>query len=99
MNHESYLCGKLLQSSPFLLVSSHGVLRELSSCRYSDSPAEEPGASGSAKPPGSDPNPLAKVELDLLAKLMGQVEVGEDVCAVGGMRLSVFPEEKEETKE
>ncbi|XP_060767361.1 protein OSCP1a [Neoarius graeffei] len=66
---------------------------------YSDSPAEEPGASGSAKPPGSDPNPLAKVELDLLAKLMGQVEVGEDVCAVGGMRLSVFPEEKEEAKE
>lgn len=41
-----------------------------------------------------DPNPLAKVELDLLAKLMRQVEVGDDVGAVGGMRLSLFPEDK-----
>lgn len=43
-----------------------------------------------------DPNPLAKEELNLLAKLMGQIEVWDSVAADGGMRVNLFPSDQEE---
>ncbi|KAK3525931.1 hypothetical protein QTP70_010999 [Hemibagrus guttatus] len=43
-----------------------------------------------------DPNPLAKVELNLLAKLMGQMEVWDSVSADGGMRVNLFLSDQEE---
>ncbi|XP_058264631.1 protein OSCP1a [Hemibagrus wyckioides] len=43
-----------------------------------------------------EPNPLAKVELNLLAKLMGQMEVWDSVGADGGMGVNLFPSDQEE---
>ncbi|XP_053344325.1 protein OSCP1a [Clarias gariepinus] len=44
-----------------------------------------------------DPNPLAKAELNLLAKLMGQMEVWD--VADAGMRVNLFSSDQEEDEE
>ncbi|GAA6095467.1 protein OSCP1a isoform X1 [Tachysurus ichikawai] len=49
-----------------------------------------------SKQVSDDPNPLAKEELNLLAKLMGQIEVWDSVAADGGMRVNLFPSDQEE---
>ncbi|TSR63293.1 Protein OSCP1 [Bagarius yarrelli] len=49
-----------------------------------------------SKQVSDDPNPLAKVELNLLAKLMGQMEVWDSVGPDGGMRVNLFPSDQEE---
>ncbi|XP_053092735.1 protein OSCP1a isoform X2 [Pangasianodon hypophthalmus] len=72
---------------------------------YSVSSAEDTHTSGSSKHTckseqvSDDPNPLAKVELNLLAKLMGQMEVWDVGGADGGMRVNLFPSAQEEDEE
>ncbi|KAF4081672.1 hypothetical protein AMELA_G00163850 [Ameiurus melas] len=85
-------------------VSGDRVTR-LGANMYSVSSAEDTHTSGSSKHTCKhqqvcdDPNPLAKAELDLLAKLMGQMEVWDSVCADGGMRVNLFPSDQEEDEE
>ncbi|XP_072530363.1 protein OSCP1a isoform X1 [Salminus brasiliensis] len=43
-----------------------------------------------------NPNPLAKEELNLLAKLMGGMEVWNLANAEGGVRVNLFPSEQDE---
>ncbi|KAM9738032.1 protein OSCP1a isoform 1-T2 [Menidia menidia] len=46
--------------------------------------------------PNDTPNPLAKEELNLLARLMGSVGAGGEARGEAGFRLSLFPTEQEE---
>ncbi|KAI5100857.1 protein OSCP1, partial [Silurus meridionalis] len=72
---------------------------------YAESSAEDTHTSASSKHTcrseqvTDDPNPLAKAELNLLAKLMGQVEVCDFVGDDGGMRVNLFPSQQEEDEE
>ncbi|KAK3558850.1 hypothetical protein QTP86_030447 [Hemibagrus guttatus] len=69
---------------------------------YGESSAEDTHTSRSStdtwksEQVSDDPNPLAKVELNLLAKLMGQMEVWDSVSADGGMRVNLFLSDQEE---
>ncbi|XP_017340070.1 protein OSCP1a isoform X1 [Ictalurus punctatus] len=85
-------------------VSGDRVTR-LGTNMYGVSSAEDTHTSGSSKHTCKrqqvcdDPNPLAKAELNLLAKLMGQMEVWDSVGADGGMRVNLFPSDQEEDEE
>uniref|UniRef100_A0A8D0CB25 Organic solute carrier partner 1 n=1 Tax=Salvator merianae TaxID=96440 RepID=A0A8D0CB25_SALMN len=69
---------------------------------YSISRPMETDTSGAAKNMSSHakentaPNPLAKEELNLLARLMGSLDVKEPLGSEAGFRLNLFPTDEEE---